>query len=86
MEKIAAKNLQQLQQRIASAGIQLQFPEALAAWVGERVRGQGGARRIRSLISERIEGPLAVYLLQCEKKPNRVKVCITEESISFFSG
>ena len=86
MVKIAEKNLRQLQQRITAAGVQLLLPEELAAWVGERAHGQGGARKIRNLISEEIEGPLAAYLLRCGKKPARIKASVTDKGITFSAG
>ena len=83
MEQIAAKHLSLLQKRVSSSGIQLQLPEELAAWVAGKLHGDGGARKIRTLVSEQVEGPLAMYLLKCNKKPSRIKARLTEDSLRF---
>ena len=73
MEKIAGKYLAQLQERAAESGWQLLLPEELAYHLGQDCKKQGGARQIRHLVQERVEGPLAAYLLRCEKKPGKIR-------------
>ena len=73
MTGIAEKYLTQLLARTAAAGIQLIFPEELAGELSKRVGKEGGARQIRRLVQEQVEGPLAVYLLKCTKKPTKIK-------------
>ena len=73
MEKIAGKYLRQLQERVSANGIQISFPEELAQELGREGKQQGGARNIRHLVQDRVEGPLAVYLLKCSKKPGKIK-------------
>jgi len=73
MEDIARKYLLQLQQRAAADGVQLQLPEGLARELGCCTGKQGGARQIRRLVQEKVEGPLAVFLLGCTKKPGRIR-------------
>ena len=83
MESIARKYLDQLRGRTAVQGIQLQLPEGLAAHLGKVCRGRGGARQLRRLVQEQVEGPLATYLLGCSRKPGRVTGLLNGEIISF---
>jgi ATP-dependent Clp protease ATP-binding subunit ClpB len=83
MEGIACKYLQQLQERAAANGIQLQLPEELARELGCCCRKQGGARNLRHLVQERVEGPLAVYLLRSEKKPSGIKAKLEDGVLRF---
>ena len=85
MVAIAQKYLHQLQSRSAAAGIQLSLPEDLAAVLMDRKNHLGGARNVRRLVQERVEGPLAVYLLQCNRKPGRIKVKMEGEKLVFQS-
>ena len=73
MEGIAGKYLRQLKDRAAANGIQLQLPEELAMELGRFGCGEGGARKLRHVVQEQVEGPLAAFLLQCAKKPAKIK-------------
>ena len=84
MESIAAKYLQQLQQRALDAGIQLQLPQTLAAELGSACQKAGGARQLRRLVQERVEGPLAVHLLKTGRKIARVKATLVQGSLQFL--
>jgi len=83
MEGIARKYLEQLQQRAAVSGIQLHLPEELARELGSIVVCQGGARQLRSLVQERVEGPLAVFLLNCSKKPSHIRSELENGTLHF---
>ena len=83
MEGIVEKYLYQLQQRAAAAGIQLHLPETLAHTLGEKPVKQGGARQLRRLVQEQVEGPLAVYLLRCGKKPSKIRAHWEDGAIYF---
>ena len=84
MEEIAEKYLVALTQRTAGAGIQLSLPKELAFCLCKDVGQQCGARQIRRLVQERVEGPLAVYLLQCAKKPAKIKSKLEGEKLVFL--
>ena len=84
MTGIAQKYLQQLQERAAVNGIQLFFPDELAQILGKKSTKQGGARNIRHLVQEQVEGPLAVYLLKCGRKPNKIKMKLEDGNLSFL--
>ena len=77
MERIAEKYLSQLKTRVQTTGTQLQFPEGTAAWLAGQCSGKEGARQLRHLVQERVEGPLASCLLRCG---NQGKLRCTLES------
>ncbi len=83
MEGIARKFLSQLQGRAASSGITLLLPDELASMLGHSGKKQGGARHIRHLVQERVEGPLAVFLLGCGRKPGKVKAHLEGDAVRF---
>ncbi len=84
VEGITAKYLHQLQERAAAGGMQLQLPEELPKALGKKL-GKGGARNIRRLVQEKVEGPLAVYLLKSARRPAKVKAKL-EDGVLHFSG
>ena len=84
MERIAKKYLDQLQNRAAESGLAIQFPEELAYILGCKWKKQDGARYLRHLVQEKVEGPLAVYLLGCAKRPSKIKVKLEEETLQFI--
>ena len=84
LEKIAGKYLSQLQERAASAGIQLQFPAELATALGAESIRQGGARQLRHLVQERIEAPLSVYLLRASRQPTKVRGVMEAGQLQFL--
>ena len=85
MEGIADKYLRGLQHRVAASGIQLLLPEELAKELGSKGKQHGGAREIRHLVQQQVEGPLAVYLLKCPKKPNKIRVKLEDGTLTFQS-
>ena len=84
MEGIARKYLTQLQNRAAASGIALQLPDTLAAKLGRESQSRGGARNLRHLVQEQVEGPLSVYLLQAAKQPTKVECVLQEEELVFL--
>ena len=83
MTGIVQKYLNRLQRRAAAVDLQLTFPEELAENLGKQCRQQGGARQVRRLVQEQVEGPLAIYLLKCTKKPGKLKVKLENGTASF---
>ena len=73
MEGIAKKYLVQLQQRAEMNGMQLHLPDDLASELSRAVSRKGDARQLRSLVQERVEGPLAMFLLKHGKKPAQIR-------------
>ena len=84
MEGIARKYLSELQSRAASAGIQLKLPDTLAVTLGKESRSRGGARHLRHLVQEKVEGPLSVYLLQANKYPAKVECVFQDGNLQFM--
>ncbi len=85
MEQIAEKCLRQLTARAAENGVQLTLPEELPGLLCRETKNRDGARQMRRLVQEKVEGPLAAYLLRCGKKPSKVWGRWTERSLSFHS-
>ena len=84
MEHIARKYLLQLHSRAAAVGMQLQLPSELPAFLGEQSGQTGGARSLRRLVQERVEGPLAAFLLRSGKKPAKVKAKLENGELQFM--
>ncbi len=83
MEAIAWKYLGQLRDRAAAAGTQLTFPKEMGKMLRSLCRGKDGARQLRRLVQNRVEGPLAGYLLGCSRRPARLQARIDGEEVSF---
>jgi len=83
MEGITCKYLRQLQQRTADMGIQLTLPEELPGLLRSSPGGKDGARRLRRMVQEQVEEPLAVYLLNESKRPGRVRGRWVEGALQF---
>ena len=83
LEAITWKYLRQLQNRAASIGTQLQIPSETAEFLLKKAVGKDGARQLRRLVQSEVEGPLAVFLLSCSRKPGKVKLRLEQERVSF---
>ena len=83
VEAIAEKYLHLLQCRAEAVGVHLQYCGALAAHLERRCKGKGGARMLRKLVQEELEGPLASMLLRSAKKPDSVAVHLEEGKLRF---
>lgn len=83
MEDIARKYLRALQERVSAVGIQLQLPQELAAILCGKCRGRDGARQLRRLVQNEVEGELSAFLLRCPRKPSRIKGRLENNALSF---
>ena len=83
MEGIAQKYLTQLQSRAMSGGTKLQLPKELPGYLGSLAGKKNGARDLRHLVQDQVEGPLAMFLLQCEKKPESVTAHLQDDTLQF---
>ena len=82
MEQVADKFLRLLGDRSKRAGIELSLPDELAAHL--RCAGKdGGARQLRKLVQERVEGPLAQFLLERETDSKTVQCLLVDGSLQF---
>ena len=84
MEMIARKYLDQLQKRIAAQEIQLQLPRELAYTLGQQSKEKGGARALRRVVQEEVEGPLAACLLECDCRPVQIRGNLVNGRLSFL--
>ena len=84
MDAIAWKYLRQVQKRLERMDIQLQFPEELAHELSRRCGKKAGARQLRKLVQEEVEGPLATLLLGKAKRPGRIRGVYKEGALEFL--
>ena len=83
MAAIAEKYLDQLKLRARKQGLQLCLPPELADCLAAGCTGKGGARQLRSLIQNRVEGPLSTFLLRCSTMPGTVQAVLEGEELAF---
>ena len=83
MERIARKYLLQLYTRAAAAGIQLGLPKELPEVLGNQFQKEAGARSLRRLIQEKVEGPLADFLLKRGKRPSKISAELENGALQF---
>ncbi len=81
--QIAGKYLQQLRQRAERQQLQLELPQELAAQLAARCKRADGARQLRRLVQEEVEGPLAALLLKMEKRPAKIHGKMKQEQLEF---
>ena len=84
LEGVVRKYLQQLEKRGEAAGMQLQLPEELPSVLRSSVTAKSGARHVRKLVQEQVEGPLAAYLLRSGRKHTRVRATWENGSLQFM--
>ena len=83
MDAIAWKYLRQVQKRLEGMGVQLSFPEELPRELSRRCGKKEGARQLRRLVQEEVEGPLAALLLKAGKKPGKIRGMYKEGVLQF---
>ena len=81
---IAGKYLQELEKRLDNMGIQLRFPEELAQNLARRCGKKEGARNLRRMVQEEVEGPLAALLLKNSKRPSKIRAAYKEGTLQFI--
>ena len=85
MDAIAWKYLRDVQGRLEQMGIILQLPEELAHNFSCRCEKKAGARDLRRMVQDEVEGPLATLLLTQSKKPSVIRG-IYQDGVLLFSG
>ena len=83
LRSIGEKYLQELIGRMERMGIQLQLPECLAENLSRRCVKKSGARCLRRLVQEEVEGPLSLLLLGCSRKPAKIRGIFQDETLRF---
>jgi len=81
--EIAKKYLRELTARSKTAGIQLQLSEKVVELLQCKNAQKDGARQIRRLVQEQVEGPLAAFLLATGKKTACVQGVVEEGELRF---
>jgi len=85
MDAIAQKYLLDVQRRLEGMGIQLQLPQELATQLAGKCAKKEGARHLRRLVQDEVEGPLASVLLRSGKKPAKIRGAY-KEGVLHFQG
>ena len=83
MGQIAKKYLRELTARSKTAGVQLQLPEEVVGMLQYKNAQKDGARQIRRLVQEQVEGPLTTFLLTNGKKNACVQGTVEEGKLRF---
>ena len=83
MDAIAGKYLDQLRSRAADQGITLSVGQELPRFLSGSCGAKAGARQLRAVVQEKVEGPLAAYLLRCGRRPTRLKATVEEDNVVF---
>ncbi len=85
MAGIARKYLCCLLQRAAAGGLKLELPTELPEVLTASMKLTDGARSLRRLVEDRVEAPLARFLLECTRQPEQVQAEIADGSLSFHA-
>ncbi len=83
LEQIAEKYLIQLQKRMSTMGNQLTLPVHLKSYLASQCKPQDGARHLRRLVQQQVEGPLAEYLLRSGRKNGKLQGILEGERVEF---
>ena len=83
MDAIATKYLNELQARLETMNVQLQLPAELSGSLARRCGKKEGARHLRRLVQDEVEGPLSVLLLKSGKKPAKIRGSYKEGVLQF---
>ncbi len=85
MEDIGRKYLAQLQNRTRSMGIRLELPDEVTPWLCGQCGRKDGARQLRRLVQNKVEGPLASCLLRMGDSCTEITACIRENELMFLN-
>ncbi len=83
LQAVAKKYLDQLGIRLRSSGIQLQYSDELPGHLAGQCKAKDGARHIRRLIQQQVEGPLAEVLLRTAKKISKILCTVEDQKLRF---
>jgi len=83
LSAIAGKYLDQLRDRMAVIGIQMTFPDELAEMLKDQCKAKDGARHLRRLVQQKVEGPLSEYLLRSGKKSSKIRCLLNGTELVF---
>ena len=81
--QIAGKYLRELTARSRTAGVHLQLSDEVVNLLKCKTSPKDGARQIRRLVQEQVEGPLAAFLLTNSKKNATVQGTVRDGQLQF---
>jgi ATP-dependent Clp protease ATP-binding subunit ClpA len=84
MTRIAGKELDALSGRLQRLGLQLTFPKGTDAWLACQCKPRDGARQLRHLMREKVEGPLSLLLLQQGNGHGKLRCALEGADLRFF--
>ena len=83
VEAIIQKYLRQLEKRSIDGGFTLHLPAELPGILSRGAKLDSGARQLRRLVEDQVEGPLSAFLYTQEKMPTAVGGKWTGEKLEF---
>lgn len=86
LEAIAQKYLDQLVSRLGKLNVHLLINGELAMWLAQECNPKDGARHLRRLVQEKVEGPLSEFLLRAQKQPGKIKLLLRDGVLVFQSA
>lgn len=86
VELIIKKYLKQLQKRAHTNGIQLLLQDDIAGALRAKAGIHDGARQLRRVVQDQVEGPICAYLLNCGKKPTKLKIALEKGKVAIHSA
>ena len=81
MKAIAQKYLDELSHRLSQNGVQLVLPEGVVEYLAGKCKPKDGARHLRRLVQDSVEGPLADHLLRQEGNGEKIRLNLGPEGI-----
>ena len=86
MESIARKYLSQIRSRVETLGMTLQMPEEVPSWLAKQCKAKDGARHLRRLVQEKVEGPLSEYILRTGKRIGKLQGVLESDELRFTNA
>ena len=81
---ITEKYLDQLKQRCQASGISLQMTDEISRNLVKMAGKEGGARHLRHLVQDQIEGPLSLHLLSANRRNGKIRIGWDKEKVKIF--
>ncbi len=83
LEAIAEKYLRKLEERLAVSGMHLILPAQLGQRLAQQCKREDGARQLRRMVQEQVEGPLAEALLRSSRKCTKIQGIMDGDKLVF---
>ena len=86
MEAVAEKYLRELKDRLGVMGVELCLPQELPGTLAAQCKEADGARQLRRLVQQKVEGPLAEFLLRCPTGTQKIVGEPEGDGLRFLGG